>query len=292
MTAHQVIKQELAGGRHQGPVTYPQSNSAPRPDQRQLRPGARQQRRPRLHAVELLPAGLPAADRQDAVRPAQLGAVQLAGRLDLVQQAASRPADRHRQAELDLPQLEKDFLAAAAGDPALVQRRLVPGQHPVWSDFPASTGSDQNIPAMWAGYLGAMTTVHGAGQPDADPSSRELTQPRSAIRLIHCGPVSDPPPARAARRRVAGPLIHLREPASAALSHQETDHLCAGVLRRRDHRLGHPAPDAGRPDPGPAVQVQRPGLRRRTRRSTRRSPSRSASTCRSGSSTWTSGRAC
>ncbi len=50
---------------------------------------------------------------------------------NLVQQAASVPAVRHRQAEPDLLLAGEGLPAAAAGDPALVQRHLVPGQHPV-----------------------------------------------------------------------------------------------------------------------------------------------------------------
>ena len=93
--------------------------------------------------------------------PAQLGALQLTPPPG---PWCSRPAPRPsptRPAEHDLQQLEKDFLAEAARDPAVVQRRLVPGQRPYWTGLPVRTSrSDQNIPVMWGGYLGAMTTVY------------------------------------------------------------------------------------------------------------------------------------
>ena len=111
-------------------VIYPQANTrTANVDERQLRSAARQQRRRRLHAVELLPAGVRAADRQGPGLPAQLGADQLAGRLVAGAAGGLRPADRHQQAGLDLHPAADRLLRPGAGDPALVQRRLVPGQH-------------------------------------------------------------------------------------------------------------------------------------------------------------------
>ena len=96
MDATTVIKSELDAIGINLAAHLPAGQRAHRErDQRQLRPAAGQQRRPRLHAVELLPAGVPAPDRQAADLAAELGTVQLAG--GLVAGAAGRhgPAHRH-----------------------------------------------------------------------------------------------------------------------------------------------------------------------------------------------------
>ena len=101
---------------------------------------------------------------------------------------------------------------------------------------------------------------HGlrAGQLTPAPSRRADSSGTSPIGLVTSRSSATRFPARAAAgKRVARAVEPPRELARAALSQQETDHLRAGVLRRRDHRLGHPAPDAGRPDPGPAGEVRR-----------------------------------
>ena len=61
----------------------------------------------------------------------------------LVQQAAATAAVRHRQAEPDLLHAGEGLPAAAAGDPALVQRHLVPGQHPVLVKLPVEHEQQQ-----------------------------------------------------------------------------------------------------------------------------------------------------
>ena len=54
----------------------------------------------------------------------------------LVQQAATVAPSDTTQLNQIYSTLEKDFLTAAAGGPALVQRHLVPGQHPVLVQLP------------------------------------------------------------------------------------------------------------------------------------------------------------
>ncbi len=167
------------GGRHQDPGHRAVVEPAHRgPDQRQLRPGARQQRWPGLQPVVLLPARLPASDPEGAVRPAELGAVQLADGLEPGAAGGQRRAVQHRPAEPDLLHAGEGLPAAAAGDPALVQRHLVPGQHPVLAELPVKHGQRPEHP----GHVERLHRRHdhgpGPGAADADPAEGQLTQPR------------------------------------------------------------------------------------------------------------------
>ena len=79
----------------------------------------------------------------------------------LVEQASTTPSSDTRHPPQHLQHAREGLPPATARDPAVVQRRLVPGQRHYWKDFPSSTTStDQNVPVMWGGYLGAMTTVY------------------------------------------------------------------------------------------------------------------------------------
>jgi len=76
--------------------------------------------------------------------------------------AAGRPPSRHpNTAQLNqiYSTLEKDFLQQQPEIPLWYNGVWFQGNTQYWQDFPSSTGSDQNIPAMWNGYIGAMTTV-------------------------------------------------------------------------------------------------------------------------------------
>ena len=170
-TAQQVIQQELAAVGIKIQVTMPVGEPAHRRHhQRQLRPRARQQRWPGLLSVVLLPARLPAPDPEGAVRPAQLGAVQLAGRLEPGPAGGQHPADQQRPAEPDLLLAGEGLPAAAAGNPALVQRHLVPGQHPVLVELPVKHGRRPEHP----GHVDRLHRRHdhgpGPGPAGADPA--------------------------------------------------------------------------------------------------------------------------
>ena len=65
-----------------------------------------------------------------------------------------------RSLGLAYSQLETDFFAQEPVIPLWYNGAWFQGNTSVWSDYPASAGSDQNMPVMWAGYLGAMTTVY------------------------------------------------------------------------------------------------------------------------------------
>ena len=65
--------------------------------------------------------------------------------------------------------LEKDFLQQQPEIPLWYNGIWFQGNTQYWSSFPSSTGSNQNIPAMWYGYLGAMTTVPALAQLTPTP---------------------------------------------------------------------------------------------------------------------------
>ena len=186
------------GGRHQRLRHLPAGQHAPRErGRRDLRPAARQQRRCRLHAVELLPAGVRAADRQGPGLPAQLGADQLAqADWSLVQQAATVPLTDTAKLDSIYTQLETDFFAQEPMIPLWYNGAWFQGNTSVWSDYPASTG----VRPEHAGHVGRLPRRddHGlrAGRSAADAGGRELTlaarQPINHTR----GSVNDPPPDR------------------------------------------------------------------------------------------------
>jgi len=83
----------------------------------------------------------------------------------LVQQAATvAPSDTAQLTQI-YSTLEKDFLQQQPEIPLWYNGIWFQGNTQYWSNFPSSTSSsDQNIPAMWAGYIGAMTTVPALAQ--------------------------------------------------------------------------------------------------------------------------------
>jgi peptide/nickel transport system substrate-binding protein len=83
----------------------------------------------------------------------------------LVQQAATvAPSDTAQLTQI-YSSLEKDFLQQQPEIPLWYNGIWFQGNTQYWSNFPSSTSSsDQNIPAMWNGYIGAMTTVPALAQ--------------------------------------------------------------------------------------------------------------------------------
>jgi peptide/nickel transport system substrate-binding protein len=88
---------------------------------------------------------------------------------NLVQQAASTPPSNTTQLNQIYSTLEKDFLQQQPEIPLWYNGIWFQGNTQYWQGFPSSSGSDQNIPAMWAGYIGAMTTVPALAQLSAAP---------------------------------------------------------------------------------------------------------------------------
>jgi len=83
---------------------------------------------------------------------------------NLVQQAAATPPSDTAKLKQIYSTLEKDFLQQQPQIPVWYNGIWFQGNTQYWKNFPSSTGSNQNIPAMWYGYLGAMTTVPALAQ--------------------------------------------------------------------------------------------------------------------------------
>ena len=83
---------------------------------------------------------------------------------NLVQQAASISPSNTTQLDSIYSSLEKDFLQQQPEIPLWYNGIWFQGNTQYWTNYPSSTSSDQNIPAMWAGYLGDMTSVIGLAQ--------------------------------------------------------------------------------------------------------------------------------
>jgi peptide/nickel transport system substrate-binding protein len=82
----------------------------------------------------------------------------------LVQQAAATPSSDSAKLNQIYSTLEKDFLQQQPQIPLWYNGVWFQGNTQYWQGFPSSTGGNQNIPAMWYGYLGAMTTVPALAQ--------------------------------------------------------------------------------------------------------------------------------
>jgi peptide/nickel transport system substrate-binding protein len=89
----------------------------------------------------------------------------------LVQQAGSTvPTDTSKlQGVYD--QLEKDFLQQQPEIPLWYNGIWFQGNTTYWQNYPSSSGSDQYIPAMWRGYIGALTTVYALANLEPNPAA-------------------------------------------------------------------------------------------------------------------------
>jgi peptide/nickel transport system substrate-binding protein len=90
---------------------------------------------------------------------------------NLVQQAASIAPSNTAQLNQIYSTLEKDFLQQQPEIPLWYNGIWFQGNTQYWSNFPSSAGSNQNIPAMWFGYIGAMTTVPALAQLTPTPKT-------------------------------------------------------------------------------------------------------------------------
>lgn len=78
----------------------------------------------------------------------------------LVQEAATVPLTDTAKLDSIYGQLQTDFFAQEPVIPLWYNGAWFQGNTQYWSDFPSSNGADQNVPVMWNGYIGAMTTVY------------------------------------------------------------------------------------------------------------------------------------
>ena len=88
---------------------------------------------------------------------------------NLVQQAAGVAPSNTTQLNQIYSTLEKDFLQQQPEIPLWYNGIWFQGNTQYWQSYPSSSGSNQNIPAMWNGYIGAMTTVPALAQLTPTP---------------------------------------------------------------------------------------------------------------------------
>ena len=93
----------------------------------------------------------------------------------LVQQAGTTPLTDTAKLNSIYSQLESGLPPAAAADPGLVQRRLVPGQQPVLDQLPC----ERHEQPGHAGHVAELPRRHDQhlrpGQPQAGPACRVIT---------------------------------------------------------------------------------------------------------------------
>ena len=77
--------------------------------------------------------------------------------------AATSPSDTTKLKSI-YSTLEQDFLQQQPEIPLWYNGVWFQGNTTYWQGYPSSSGSDQNIDAMWGGYIGAMTTVYALAQ--------------------------------------------------------------------------------------------------------------------------------
>jgi peptide/nickel transport system substrate-binding protein len=90
----------------------------------------------------------------------------------LVQQAGTTPTSDTSKLDSIYAQLEKDFLQQQPMIPLWYNGAWFQGNTQYWSNFPSRTGSDQNMPVMWNGYIGAMTTVEALANLTPTPAAK------------------------------------------------------------------------------------------------------------------------
>jgi peptide/nickel transport system substrate-binding protein len=78
----------------------------------------------------------------------------------LVQEAGTVPLTDTSKLDSIYTQLETDFFKDEPVIPLWYNGVWFQGNTSVWQNYPSSSGSDQYMPAMWNGYIGAMTTVY------------------------------------------------------------------------------------------------------------------------------------
>jgi peptide/nickel transport system substrate-binding protein len=90
----------------------------------------------------------------------------------LVQEAGTVPLTDTAKLDSLYSQLETDFFQQEPVIPLWYNGAWFQGNTEYWQDYPSSAGSDQNIPVMWAGYIGAMTTVYALAALQPTPQTK------------------------------------------------------------------------------------------------------------------------
>jgi len=89
----------------------------------------------------------------------------------LVQEAGTVPLTNTAKLNSIYTQLETDFFQQEPVIPLWYNGVWFQGNTSVWQNYPSSAGSDQYMPAMWNGYIGAMTTVYALANLKPAPAS-------------------------------------------------------------------------------------------------------------------------
>jgi peptide/nickel transport system substrate-binding protein len=90
---------------------------------------------------------------------------------NLVQQAGNTPLTDTAKLKSYYSTLEGDFLQDLPQIPVWYNGAWFQGNTQYWTNYPSSSGSDQNVPVMWAGYIGAMTTVYALANLSPAPKA-------------------------------------------------------------------------------------------------------------------------
>jgi peptide/nickel transport system substrate-binding protein len=91
---------------------------------------------------------------------------------NLVQEAATVPLTDTAKLDSLYSQLETDFFQQEPVIPLWYNGAWFQGNTQYWQGYPSSTSSDQNMPVMWAGYIGAMTTVYALASLQPSPPAQ------------------------------------------------------------------------------------------------------------------------
>jgi peptide/nickel transport system substrate-binding protein len=89
----------------------------------------------------------------------------------LVQEAGTTPLTDTAKLQSIYSQLETDFLQQLPQIPVWYNGAWFQGNTTYWTNYPSSTGSDQYMPVMWNGYIGAMTTVYALANLSPAPKT-------------------------------------------------------------------------------------------------------------------------
>jgi peptide/nickel transport system substrate-binding protein len=89
----------------------------------------------------------------------------------LVQQAGTTPLTDTAKLQSIYGQLETDFLQQLPQIPVWYNGAWFQGNTQYWTNFPSSAGSNQYMPVMWGGYIGAMTTVYALASLSPAPKT-------------------------------------------------------------------------------------------------------------------------
>jgi peptide/nickel transport system substrate-binding protein len=90
---------------------------------------------------------------------------------NLVQKAGTTPLTDTATLKTIYSQLESDFLQQLPQIPVWYNGAWFQGSTKYWQDYPSSGTSNENMPVLWGGYIGAMTTVYALANLKPSPQT-------------------------------------------------------------------------------------------------------------------------